>query len=119
MLTMPNTATMDDTYNACQGLNPATATPLTSKQGSSWVMGEMCCTTYNHVSVPNGATCAGIGFVGGMQNMAMDVPPSSQHAGGVNAVFGVGSVHFISNSIDLATWRALGTRNGGEVVRDY
>ena len=33
--------------------------PLTSKQGASWVMGEMCCTTYNHVRTPNTITCAG------------------------------------------------------------
>jgi prepilin-type N-terminal cleavage/methylation domain-containing protein/prepilin-type processing-associated H-X9-DG protein len=119
MLTMPNTATLDDTNNTCQGLNPATATPLTSKQGASWVMGEMCCTTYNHVSLPNGTSCAGVGFTGGMRNMAMDIPPSSNHSGGVNALFGDGSVHFITSSIDLNTWRALGTRAGGEVIGDY
>jgi prepilin-type N-terminal cleavage/methylation domain-containing protein/prepilin-type processing-associated H-X9-DG protein len=119
MFVMPNQATLDDTYNTCQNLNTATATPLTSKQGWSWVMGEMCCTTYNHVSLPNTTTCAGLGFSGNMANMAMDVPPSSAHPGGVNTLFGDGSVHFITNSIDLATWRALGTRNGGEVVGDY
>ncbi|HEX4589364.1 MAG TPA: DUF1559 domain-containing protein, partial [Gemmataceae bacterium] len=40
----------------------------------------------------------------------------SYHPGGVNALFMDGSVHFISNAIPQATWRALGTRNGGEVV---
>jgi prepilin-type N-terminal cleavage/methylation domain-containing protein/prepilin-type processing-associated H-X9-DG protein len=44
------------------------------------------------------------------------VTARSWHTGGVNAVFVDGSVHFISNSIDKATWRALGTRNGGEPV---
>jgi len=34
----------------------------------------------------------------------------------VNALFMDGSVKFVTNSIDQATWRALGTRNGGEVV---
>jgi prepilin-type N-terminal cleavage/methylation domain-containing protein/prepilin-type processing-associated H-X9-DG protein len=119
MFVMPNQTTLDDTYNTCQSLNVATATPLTSKQGWSWVMGEMCCTTYNHVSPPNTTTCAGLGFTGNMANMAMDVPPSSGHPGGVNALFGDGSVHFIANSIDLVTWRALGTRNGGEVIGEY
>jgi prepilin-type N-terminal cleavage/methylation domain-containing protein/prepilin-type processing-associated H-X9-DG protein len=118
MFIMTNTATLDDTYNTCQGMNAATATPLTSKQGFSWVMGEMCCTTYNHVSLPNSTTCAGIGFPQGMENMAMDVPPSSGHTGGVNAAFCDGSVHFIASGIDLVTWRALGTRNGGEVIDD-
>ena len=40
----------------------------------------------------------------------------SYHAGGVNCCFADGSVHFISNNIQLATWQALGTVAGGEVV---
>ena len=51
-----------------------------------------------------------------MANMPMQVPPSSQHPGGVNTLMGDGSVRFIKDSVDLATWRALGTRNGGEVI---
>ena len=45
----------------------------------------------------------------------------SYHPGGVNTVFVDGSVHFITNSISQTTWRALGTRNGGEPVsaNDY
>ena len=31
-------------------------------------------------------------------------------------LFGDGSVKFIKNSVSLQTWRALGTRNGGEVI---
>jgi prepilin-type N-terminal cleavage/methylation domain-containing protein/prepilin-type processing-associated H-X9-DG protein len=38
----------------------------------------------------------------------------SYHTGGVNVCFADGSVHFISNSINFATWQALGTRAGGE-----
>jgi prepilin-type processing-associated H-X9-DG protein len=40
----------------------------------------------------------------------------SYHAGGVNTLFMDGSVRFITNSIPQLTWRALGTRNGGEPV---
>ena len=59
-------------------------------------MGEMCCTEYNHVSTPNTATCAGLGFANNnMANMPMQVPPSSRHPGGVNVLFGDGSVTFI------------------------
>ena len=83
-------------------------------------MGEMCCTSYNHVSLPNTNTCAGIGFPGNMANMAMDVPPNSAHPGGVNVTLGDGSVRFITNSIALETWRALGSRNLGEInSNDY
>jgi len=116
MFMMMNTTSLDETYTVCSSLNPNTATPLTSKEGASWVMGEMCCTTYNHVSTPNTRTCAGMGFPGNMANMAMQVPPSSYHTGGVNVLFGDGDVRFISDGIDLGTWRALGSRNGGEVV---
>jgi prepilin-type N-terminal cleavage/methylation domain-containing protein/prepilin-type processing-associated H-X9-DG protein len=48
------------------------------------------------------------------------VTSRSYHLGGVNVVFMDGSVHFVRNAVALATWRALGTRAGGEVVgSDY
>jgi prepilin-type N-terminal cleavage/methylation domain-containing protein/prepilin-type processing-associated H-X9-DG protein len=119
MFIIPNTTSLAATYATCQGINANTATPLTHWQGASWVMGEMCCTTYNHVSPPNTTTCAGLPFPGNMANMAMQVPPSSNHTNGVNLLLCDGSVHFITNSIDLATWRGLGSRNGGEVLGDY
>jgi prepilin-type processing-associated H-X9-DG protein len=40
----------------------------------------------------------------------------SKHTGGVNAALADGSVRFVTDSIDLATWRALGTRANGEAV---
>jgi prepilin-type processing-associated H-X9-DG protein len=40
----------------------------------------------------------------------------SRHSGGVNVAMADGSVRFMPDSIDLVTWRALGTRSGGEVV---
>jgi prepilin-type N-terminal cleavage/methylation domain-containing protein/prepilin-type processing-associated H-X9-DG protein len=119
MFVMPHQATLDSCYTTCSGLNTATALPLTVWQGASWSMGEMCCTTYNHVATPNTISCAGTGYVGNMSNMAMQIPPSSNHGGGVNVLFGDGSVHFISDNIDLQTWRALGTINGGEVINNY
>ncbi len=116
MFTMMNQTSLDATYQACTSLDPTTAVPLTSVEGASWVMGEMCCTTYNHVSPPNTKTCAGMGFPGNMSNMAMQVPPSSFHPNIVNVLLGDGSVRPVTNDIDLITWRALGTRNGQEVI---
>ena len=107
---------IDATYNACQALSPQTTTRLTRRQGMSWVMGEMCCTAYNHVAPPNSKTCAGLGFSGNMANMPMQVPPSSRHPGGVNVMMGDGSVKFVKSTVSVATWRALGTRAGGEVI---
>ena len=40
----------------------------------------------------------------------------SRHPGGVNTLFGGGSVHFIKNSISPMTWVQLGSINGGEVI---
>ncbi len=116
MLVFPNQTSVNNTFLACQGLSVLTAPPLTSREGMSWVMGEMCCTLYNHVAPPNSTTCAAPAFPGNMANMAMQVPPSSRHPGGANMMMGDGSVHFIKNSVSVQTWRALGTRNGGEVV---
>jgi prepilin-type N-terminal cleavage/methylation domain-containing protein/prepilin-type processing-associated H-X9-DG protein len=114
MKVMSVQTTLDGAYTTCRGLNPVTATPLTSKQGYSWVMGEMCCTTYNHVAPPNTTTCASTGFPGNMANMAMVVPPSSSHPGGVNVGFGDGSVRFVRDTVSLPAWRAMGTIGGGE-----
>jgi prepilin-type N-terminal cleavage/methylation domain-containing protein len=115
MFVMSDQPTLDATYTTCTNTNPVTATPLTSKWGWSWVMGENCCTLYNHVSPPNTNTCGGTGFSGSMTNMAMQVPPSSKHAGGAYVMMGDTSAHFVTDEIDLAVWRAMGTRNGNEV----
>jgi prepilin-type N-terminal cleavage/methylation domain-containing protein/prepilin-type processing-associated H-X9-DG protein len=43
----------------------------------------------------------------------------SYHPGTVNVVLMDGSVRSVSENIDLATWRALGTRAGREVVGEF
>ena len=40
----------------------------------------------------------------------------SFHPGGVNSLFGDGSVKFVKDTVNPVTWWALGTRNGGEVI---
>jgi prepilin-type N-terminal cleavage/methylation domain-containing protein/prepilin-type processing-associated H-X9-DG protein len=40
----------------------------------------------------------------------------SRHPGGVDVLFGDGSVHFIKNSVNAYTWVILGSINGGEVI---
>jgi prepilin-type N-terminal cleavage/methylation domain-containing protein/prepilin-type processing-associated H-X9-DG protein len=111
-----NQASLDATYIDCESINPLTALPFTHRAGWSWVMGEMCCTTYNHVSPPNTNACGGFPFPGTMANMSADVPPSSYHSGGVNVLLGDGAVRFIRDAVSLPTWRALATRDGSEVI---
>jgi prepilin-type N-terminal cleavage/methylation domain-containing protein/prepilin-type processing-associated H-X9-DG protein len=40
----------------------------------------------------------------------------SFHSGGVNVLFCDGSVKFIKDTVNLGTWRAISTKDGGEVV---
>jgi prepilin-type N-terminal cleavage/methylation domain-containing protein/prepilin-type processing-associated H-X9-DG protein len=43
----------------------------------------------------------------------------SYHLGGVNVGMMDGSVRFVSDSVSLTVWRALGTRNGGEPISEF
>jgi prepilin-type N-terminal cleavage/methylation domain-containing protein/prepilin-type processing-associated H-X9-DG protein len=40
----------------------------------------------------------------------------SYHPGGVNFLFGDGSIHYIKNGITPAVWQSLATRAGGEII---
>lgn len=109
--------TMDDTFQQCSATNPSNgmAMVVSSRMGAAWCVGDMSCTTYNHVGPPNSFTCASMGgmMMSGptsMVNMSVQIPPSSEHPGSVNLLMGDGSVRFIKNSINLGVWRALGTR---------
>jgi prepilin-type N-terminal cleavage/methylation domain-containing protein/prepilin-type processing-associated H-X9-DG protein len=46
----------------------------------------------------------------------MHLAARSYHSGGVNVAFADGSVRFVRDTITKETWRALGTRSGGEVI---
>jgi prepilin-type processing-associated H-X9-DG protein len=45
--------------------------------------------------------------------------PRSFHSGGANVVMGDGSVHTLSDGIDIATSRGLHSASGGELVKGY
>ena len=47
------------------------------------------------------------------------ITPSSGHTGGVHVCLMDGSVRFISNSIDLNAWWALGTKGDGESLGEF
>jgi prepilin-type N-terminal cleavage/methylation domain-containing protein/prepilin-type processing-associated H-X9-DG protein len=80
---------------------------------------------FNGYTVPN-ATFPDYAS-GGCQNGYQTNPPCvsktptfnaarSWHPGGVNALMGDGSVKFVKDTINVQTWRALSTTQGGEVI---
>lgn len=71
------------------------------------------CKAATFASAPNGAPCESghTDGLAGRWNYAR-----SYHPGGVNVAMADASVRFITNNIDLFTWRALGTMSGQEVI---
>ena len=63
---------------------------------------------------------SGVGVCGGAAGRwfseGANVPLVSNHSGGVNALFGDGSVHFLTDSTDILTLARLATRDDGGVV---
>jgi len=58
------------------------------------------------------------GVVLTLYGLAVNGAFASRHPGGANFAFGDGHVSFLSETIDLATYRALSTRAGGETLKD-
>jgi prepilin-type N-terminal cleavage/methylation domain-containing protein len=83
-------------------------TPNTSNP--DWLRDVLC------VSVPR-APC--IGTHTAYNNRRNIVSARSNHSGGVQVLFGDGGVRFVTDNIDLATWQALGSPAGGEVVGNF
>ncbi|MBX3444077.1 MAG: DUF1559 domain-containing protein [Planctomyces sp.] len=100
---------------ACQQLVPPQPEHA-SFVGSTWVLNGFSQTWYNHVLPPNSPIpdCAG-----GLPYGAGAFTARSLHPGGVSVLFGDGGVKFVSSSIDLTIWRALGSIAGGEIVGDF
>ena len=117
MLVFTNQTSVDATYLACQALSPMTAPPLTSRQGMSWVMGEMCCTPVQPRGAAEHDDLRGARLPGTHgEHGRCRSPRRATIPGGATLMMGDGSVHFIKNSVSVPTWRRLGTRNNGEVV---
>jgi prepilin-type N-terminal cleavage/methylation domain-containing protein/prepilin-type processing-associated H-X9-DG protein len=66
-------------------------------------------TLYNHVAPPGDPHCA---FFPDRASM----PASSAHQRGVNLLMCDGSVRWVTYTISVSTWRALGTRAGGDLL---
>ncbi|HVJ80173.1 MAG TPA: H-X9-DG-CTERM domain-containing protein, partial [Planctomycetia bacterium] len=98
--------TPDEAYEHCKQIDTSNlALQFPFFMGAPWIHGQHA---YTHVSPPNAISC---GF---LSTLRSTMPPSSRHPGGVNVLLGDGSVTFAASTIDLAIWRATGTRDGSE-----
>lgn len=104
---------LDEFALGCRNIDVQTAGTLSRYKGSNWCWGEFGLTFYNHVLPPNQPSCLN---GNGVQTGAFTA--GSQHSGGANVVFGDGHVRFVADGVDAATWRAMGSRNGRDLVTD-
>ena len=97
---------IDTTPSACD----AGSGTWSGKRGGKWIDGHYGNTLYNHFYTPNPKNwdCGN-----GSHNKGLSTA-RSHHPGGVNLLLCDGSVQFISDSVELAIWRALSTREAGE-----
>ncbi len=72
---------------------------------------------YSHTQLPNRKSCYYNDFAGQTSNCYESmIAAASSHPGGVNVLFGDGSVRFVKSSVGYTVWYALGTRAGGEIL---
>jgi prepilin-type N-terminal cleavage/methylation domain-containing protein/prepilin-type processing-associated H-X9-DG protein len=90
----------------------------------TWVAGEPRCTSYNHYYPPNDkkhSDCVSnfISMDPALKSTGHGLSTArSRHPGAVNVWFCDGSVRVIANTVSLKTWRAIATRDSGEVIVD-
>jgi prepilin-type processing-associated H-X9-DG protein len=102
--------TPEETYQQCQQVD-ITSHPSNGESGggSPWLRGYVGTSVYKHVSPPNSLSCY-------FYPSRLTLTATSLHTGGVNVAMGDGSVRFVKSTINRLTWRAIGSRNGGEVI---
>jgi len=104
-----NPTTADEAIRDCAAVNIASLSfQGNSNVGGPWLVGGHTTTCYFHAAPP--------------QSRSYMFPPGristtakSYHTGGVQVARCDGSVTFIARTIDLAAWRAFGSRNQGDV----
>ncbi len=94
---------------------------IESRGGESWFVSSLHATLFNQCATPNfrAADCAFDTFKEDFHWRTIHqgvFTAKSYHSGGVNVLMMDGSVRFVADGIHFRSWRAIGTRNGGEVI---
>jgi prepilin-type processing-associated H-X9-DG protein len=111
-------------------MGPMQAITTRATQGYSnmgrdlWPEGAYNHTFYNHVFTPNSRfpDCGFCNFQDSNTRACTNnvsraiVTARSWHPGSVNVLMGDGTVRSVGDGVELGIWRAIGTRNGQEVI---
>ncbi len=109
--TYPSNA--DEAFQFCEAANVNDLTQQgKSFNGVSWLAGSNESTFYFHSIPPNRRGCM-------FPPSRMASTANSRHVGGVHSLMCDGAVRFINSNINLATWRAIGTRSSREVPGEF
>jgi prepilin-type processing-associated H-X9-DG protein len=111
--------TIDWVVSIC--LSASESLPIETRSGESWFLSGYHFTDYNHCATPNSKIrdCSIYSFTESIHWRTLHegvFTARSRHPGGVNTVLMDGSVRFIRDTINLAVWRALATRDRGDIV---
>lgn len=103
-------ATPDEAIEQCRAINVNDlAMQGNSNVGGPWLAGGHTSSNYFHISLPNSRSCM-------YPPQRIMTSAQSYHTGGVQVARCDGSVSFVAESVDIQAWRALGSRDGGEVA---
>jgi prepilin-type N-terminal cleavage/methylation domain-containing protein/prepilin-type processing-associated H-X9-DG protein len=113
LATWCDTTTADVALQGCRLASASLDFPFVTNGGHRWFVSQRDQTLYTHAQEPNGSIPDGIDMARPHKGL---VAARSFHPGGVNVLMGDGSTRFMSETVQRAVWRALGTRDGREVV---
>jgi len=85
-----------------------------SWKGEYWTYGGTM--IYSHTQTPNRRACAYSDVGQDGRGSVTQAGPSSMHPGGVNVLFGDGTVRFVKSTVNFIPWYAIATVNGNETV---
>ncbi|MHC5543429.1 DUF1559 family PulG-like putative transporter [Singulisphaera rosea] len=103
-------ATSDEAVSQCQAIDSKNLTfQRVSNVGGPWTQFYHSVSSYSHTGRVNARSCM-------FPPLRIMTNANSLHPGGVNMCMADGSVRFAKSTTDITVWRALGSRNGGEII---